>query len=178
MPRYLYWSGLGKYYSCIFGYIFRNGLYSSSFFRIFQCKMGLIYKMSIVYLDMWFISPLTISSLACFSFFVTHLRGQLHFKSQKGCCWSYSRLIFLCIVFFMLLSDKSISGGGFFGVGAAGLCRQLATWQLECLSVLECAGHYMLLTLHLSHPKHDWFDCSISWRGPLSAPHGHIWTKV
>lgn len=29
-PRYLYWSGLEKYHSCIFGYIFINGSYFSS----------------------------------------------------------------------------------------------------------------------------------------------------
>lgn len=55
---------------------------------------------------------------------------------------------------------------------AVGQCRQLVTWQLECHSVQECAGHYMLLTLHLSHPKHDWFDCRVSWRGLLSDPQG------
>lgn len=107
-----------KYHSCIFGYFFINGLYSSS------------------------------------------------------------DLFFVCIVFFGVLSDYGFSGV-FFGGG--GGCRSVQTTgnlTAGMLSVLECAGHYALLTLHLSHPKHDWFDCSMSWRGPLSAPHGYIWSKV
>lgn len=50
--------------------------------------------------------------------------------------------------------------------------RQPMTWQLVCHSAQECAGHYTLLTVHLSHPKHDWFDCRVCWRGPLSDPQG------
>lgn len=53
-----------------------------------------------------------------------------------------------------------------------GQCRQPVTWQLVCHSAQECAGHDMLLTVHLSHPKHDWFDCRVCWRGPLSDPKG------
>ena len=53
-----------------------------------------------------------------------------------------------------------------------GQCRRPVTWQLECHSAQECAGHYTLLTVHLSHPKHDWFDCRVCWRGPLSDPQG------
>lgn len=120
------------------------------------------------------INPLTISNLACFSFF-HHQQAQLLFKQRKGCCWIYKRLFFVYCVFGSPFRQMIFRWCFFW---AAGQCRQLVTWQLECLSVLECAGHCTLLTLHLSHPKHDWFDCSISWRGPLSAPQGYIWSKV
>ncbi len=51
---------------------------------------------------------------------------------------------------------------------AVGRCRQSVTWQLLCHSAQECADHDMRLTVHLSHPKHDWFDCGVCWSDPLS----------
>lgn len=64
---------------------------------------------------------------------------------------------------------------------AMGQHRQLVTWQLVCHSAQECAGHCMVLTVHLSHLHHDWSDCGVSWRkafvslpreqtGPSSSP--------
>lgn len=129
-PRYLYWTGLEKYHSCIFGYISINGWYSSSVCSIYK-PLGV--KVPAVNLEHFYClsvinNPLTISNLACFSFWLTHHYSQLLFKEQKECCWKSNRfffVLFVCIVFLVVLSVKCFSGGFFFWRG--GCCRSVQT---------------------------------------------------
>lgn len=88
-PRYLYWSGLEKYHSCIFGYISINGFYSSSVCSIYGALgvKGFGTCCNLEHFRCLFeyviINPLTISNLACFSFFLAHHRSQLLLSNRK-----------------------------------------------------------------------------------------------
>lgn len=129
--RYLYWTGLEKYHSCIFGYISINGWYSSpvcSLYRPPRCKgAGICCHLEHFYCLSVINNPLTISNLACLSFWLTHHYSQLLFKEQKECCWNSNRFFCVYCVFGSPLSQMFFRWVFFF-FGGGGLQVSADNW--------------------------------------------------